>query len=386
MTKRLSRRGRAPGRSVLCVAAVACAAGVIAIAAAYAPPIDAMGAGRRSTAAEHRAARDELVSAAGRFVASLGPELRAKAVMGFDDPSRLAWHYVPGDRAGVRLDELDDRQRMAAHAMLRALLSSEGVLRANAIIELESVLGELENNPAFRDAGRYTVAVFGDVGGAEGGERAADGAQGRWGWRFEGHHLSLNVSGDDQRVSAASPMFWGANPAEVRQGERAGVRVLAAEEELGRAVMASLDAAQLRAVMIAAEAPPDVILGPGRGFGEAPAAGVRWADLTGAQRDRLWALIAHVARNLRGELATEALVGIIEAGLDGVRFGWAGTLERGAGHYYRVRGPTFVIEYDNTQNGANHVHVVWHDLTKDVAFDALRRHYAESHMTAADGR
>src|SRR5262249_44427464 len=176
---------------------------------------------------------------------------------------------------------------------------------------------------------------------------------------------------------SGTPAFFGANPARVPSGPHAGLRVLGAEEDLARKLLASLDAAQRRMAVIATSAPSDIILGPGRKSVPDPA-GVAAADLAPQQRQVLMDLIGEYLGNLRDDVARAQREKIERAGAGAIRFAWAGGTAKGEGHYYRVQGPTFVIEYDNTQDNANHVHSVYRDLDNDFGGDLLRRHYAES--------
>jgi len=343
--------------SLLAVAALAVAAVSIQSEAQTTPGAD--GSGDVET---------RMALAAEGLLESLDAAMREQAMRPLDDPNRRDWHYIPRRRAGVSLGEMTDAQRRSAHDLLRAALSQRGYLKTNAIIELEEVLYELQSRPGdpaeHRDPGRYFITIFGDPA-----------SPAPWGWRFEGHHLSLNFTSVTGEV-AVTPSFLGANPAEVQHGPNAGLRALADEIDLARALLASFTDEQRERAIIAAEAPRDIILSPGReanGIGDP--VGVRFAEMTGQQRATLMRLISVYTENLEAELAREQMAQIREAGLDAIHFAWAGATEPGRGHYYRIHGPTFVIEYDNTQNGANHVHTVWRDLTNDFGEDLLRRHY-----------
>lgn len=313
----------------------------------------------------------ELAVAAARFLDALGGELRARAAFAFDAPERTDWHYVPKERAGVALHQMDRAQRRAAHALLRAALSSQGYLKTTAIFELETVLRALEG-AEYRDPERYWFAVFGAPGNAE-----------PWAFRVEGHHVSLHFTSGAGLVAAA-PAFLGANPAEVPSGPSAGLRVLGAEEDLGRALLQSLTDEQRHAAVLDGAAPLDIVFGPDRAAGFDERAGVAWGALDAGQRARLWRLIEEYALNLRADLAAHELDRIRAAGVERLRFLWIGAAGPGEGHYYRVSGPTFVVEYDNVQGGANHVHTVWRDPNGDFGADLLRRH-REQHPHHADG-
>jgi hypothetical protein len=304
-------------------------------------------------------------AAARAFLAALRPESRQRACFGFDDPLRLDWHFVPRERQGLPLGAMSDDERRAAHALLRAFLAPRGYGRVLGVIELEGVLRELEKNPG-RDPGRYFFSVFGDVGGGE-----------EWSLRVEGHHLALNFTGEGVDGLAPTPFFLGANPAEVRSGPRAGFKLLAPHEEQARALVKSLTPDQLAKARIAETAPADVLFGPGKPVAPDPDQGLSLGQLTGEQLGLARALVAElvdvVAPAGGAPLPPIAAVGTADA-LALTRFAWAGGLEPGQGHYWRLSGPRFVFEYDDTQDGANHVHFLWRDPQDDFAAAWLARH------------
>ena len=315
-----------------------------------------------------------MAEAARRFVDALDDEQRARACFPFSSDDRYFWHYTPIDRNGLKLQEMTDAQRDLSFALLASGLSARGATQARQIIDLEPILKETERIEGLptrwdRDSGRYTVSIFGEPGGRE-----------PWAWRVGGHHIGIIFTVVDGDWVAPTPLFLGANPAIVRHGEHAGLRVLPDEEELARAVLGSLDAAQ-KGVAIVNPVAPDDILTTNRQVADpaVPPTGIAHADLGGEQRGHLAALIHHYVTRVDGEIATGAWDAIERAGLDGVAFAWAGPEERGKGHYYAVKGPSFLIEYDNTQNGANHIHSVWRDFTNDFGEDLLAAHYAETH-------
>jgi len=312
---------------------------------------------------------EEMTTAASDWLAALTPAQRQQAVFPVQHEERENWHFVPRARRGVPLKDMTEPQRNLARALVSAGLSQRGLLTTDAIIALEDVLLVMEGNTR-RDRGLYYFTVFGEPGDPR-----------AWGWRLEGHHLSVNfliVAG--QHVSA-TPMFFGSNPAEVRiDHAQKGKRALAAEEDLGRALMLALDPAQQAVALIAARAPADIITGNDRVARLSAPAGLAYARMTPAQQDRLRALVEVYAQRLRPELAAPELRKIADRGWEAVHFAWAGGLARGEAHYYRIHGPHFVIEYDNTQNQANHIHTTWRDFTGDFGRDLLREHYANDHQ------
>jgi uncharacterized protein DUF3500 len=307
-----------------------------------------------------------MASAARAFLATLRPDLRAQALLPFGDADRANWRYVPGRRRGVNLKQMNSSERAAAHSLLKAGSSARGYEKAAGVIELEGILRDLESFGWFRDPELYWFTIFGEP---------SDSAP--WGWRFEGHHASLNFLSMRGEVAVSTPAFLGANPARVPKGPRAGWRLLPAEEDLARRLLASLTPGERARALLSERAPADILMGPGRRWPPEPA-GLPASELTAVQRETLMALVAEYARNARPEIAEARWKRIETAGVGKIRFAWAGSDAVGSGHYYRVQGPTFVIEYDNTQDRANHVHSVWRDLPADGGADLLRRHYEES--------
>ena len=311
------------------------------------------------------AAASEMAKAGLAFYNSLEPEKQKKAGFGLDDAERLNWHFVPKARKGLPLKEMSEKQRELALAFLRTGLSEKGFATATGIMQLDTILKEIEKGSGpTRDAELYYFTLFGTPG-----------AEATWGWRVEGHHLSINILIADGKAVAASPTFWGTNPHEIRTGPRTGERLLAAEEDLGRTLVKSLNETQRKKAIFDATAPKDIITAAEKRVKPLSPDGIPFTELTSEQQQTLTQLVNHYAHRLRAELAEQDLRKIQGAGWDKVHFAWAGGIEKNQGHYYRVQGPTFLIEYDNTQNNANHVHTVVRDLTNDFGEDALKAHY-----------
>ncbi|MGH7415637.1 MAG: DUF3500 domain-containing protein, partial [Candidatus Rokuibacteriota bacterium] len=310
------------------------------------------------------AARAAMAGAALAFLGALSADARKRAVFAFGDKERLDWHYVPRRRDGVPFKAMPAPARAAAHELMKASLSAAGYGKAVNVIQLEEVLRQIETFGLSRDPENYAFTIFGNPG-----------ASAPWGWRVEGHHLSLNFTLLPGRPVAVTPAFMGANPAEVPAGARKGLRALAAEQDLGRALARSLNEAQRARTVIAARSLGDIVTGPGRADSLATPAGLALAEMTGDQRSLAARLIEEYARNMRSELAEQEISRMREAGLERIHFAWAGPLDPGRAHYYRLHGPTLLIEYDNTQNNANHIHSVWHDPRRDFGLDLLRAHY-----------
>ncbi len=321
--------------------------------------------------AEHApaASEDGVSGAAAAFLALLDDDARAKATYDLGHEERFNWAFTPVSRNGLPLKEMTLEQRSAAHSLLQTTLSSQGYHKANAIIELERILGVLEGRPGRRDPEGYFVTIFGSPG---------EGAP--WAWRFEGHHLSLNFSLPSDELTVTGPAFMGANPALVPSGPKAGWRPLGREEDLARALVMSLTAEQRGMAVIAAEAPRDIITGNDREARLDGSEGIPASALSAEQREMLFGVIAEYAGNMEAAAAHGWMARIRdEISPDELHFAWAGPTEPGAGHYYRVHAPPFLIEYDNTQGNANHVHSVWRDMENDFGGDALARHYEEGH-------
>jgi hypothetical protein len=309
--------------------------------------------------------------AAANFVAALDQEQTAKAVFEIKDAERFNWHFIPRERKGLPFKEMTPAQRALAHALLSSALSQRGLIKANTIMSLEQILFDMEQNRGpKRDPERYFFSIFGKPG-----------ASSSWGWRVEGHHLSLNFTIVDGTEVSVTPSFMGDNPGEVRSGPRKGLRVLAAEEDYARSLVSSLSDDLKKIAIYTNTAPSDIITGAERHARVLTPKGVTLAQLNQAQSDLFWNVIKEYVYRYRSEIADVELSKIAKAAHSDLYFAWAGELERGKPHYYRVQGPTFLMEYDNTQNNANHVHAVWRDLEHDFGDDLLRRHYDETPHT-----
>jgi hypothetical protein len=309
-----------------------------------------------------------MLAAVRAFLATLEPAQKAKAVLPFNSEERFHWFYTPVTRKGISLKELNAMQREAGLALLRVSLSEQGYGKTQAIRKLEELLRELEQQrgPA-RDPDLYFFTFF--------GEPSADGA---WGWRYEGHHCSQNWTTLSGKLIASSPQFFGANPAEVRDGPLKGTRVLSAEEDLGRALAKSLSKAQRTNGIISSSAPTDILTSNQRKAAIQEDKGVAYSELSKEQQGTLLALMEVYLGAQPQAQSRERLDKIRRAGFDQIKFAWMGGLEPGEGHYYRVQGTTFLIEYDNTQNNANHIHCVWRDFNGDWGEDLLAEHYQNS--------
>jgi hypothetical protein len=298
----------------------------------------------------------------------LTPDQHKAAVFAFTDKERENWHYIPRTRQGLPFKTMTEPQRKLARTLLESGLSSHGIAQADMVIALERVLFEMEH-AAHRDDSLYFFSIFGEPG-----------TTGTWGWRVEGHHLSLNFTIVDGQRIVATPNFVGANPGEVRiAGPQAGKRALAAEEDLGRALVLSFNEAQRATAIVSDKAPGDILTRNDNVAKPQEPAGLGYDAMTPAQQGQLQVLLAVYANRLRPELAEAEQKKIADAGWNRLSFAWAGSVKPGEGHYYRIQGPDFIIEYDNTQNNANHVHTAWRVFTGDFGRDLLQEHYRDSH-------
>jgi hypothetical protein len=310
----------------------------------------------------------EMAGAATNLWASLTLDQKYKIGFDFKDPLRYDWHFIPRPRKGLPLKELSGEQKALAHALLASGLSQSGYIKAETIISLEQILASIEQGKGpVRDPELYYFNIFGNPGSADSKEP--------WGWRVEGHHLALNFTIVGDKGVVGGPTFMGTNPAEVRVGPRQGLRVLGEEEELARKLVKSLDEGQRKKGIVQEEAPKDILSLAARKAKPLEPAGILMPDLNSEQKELLNSIVVLYAERLRPELAGNDLGKILKAGVDRIGFAWAGGLERGMPHYYRIQGPTFLIEYDNTQNNANHVHSVWRDFENDFGDDLLKKHY-----------
>ena len=305
----------------------------------------------------------EMTDAAKLLLRSLDKEQSKAIQFEFDNELRKDWQFIPMEREGLGMKAMKPHQRGLALSLVQTGLSHHGFSTAMQVMALEQVLFEMENGNKKRDPAKYHLFLF--------GKPEADSV---WGWRVEGHHLSISFTVVDGKVSVV-PAFFGANPAEVRQGDFKGLRVLAKEEDLGRKLIKLLSVEQKKKAIIAEDAPDDVINGPGRKAETLKPAGIPSSEMNEAQQKILRELIDVYLGKVRGELADTDRKRIEEAGFEKIHFAWAGKISPGERHYYRIQGPTFILEYDNTQNGANHVHVVYRDFQNDFGADWLKLHY-----------
>ena len=342
----------------------------LAAAMAVALAVGSMVAAERSSSS--------MASAATKFLASLTPEQRQQGTFAFNSDERLHWHFIPVEtfpRNGLTIKAMNESQRKLAHDLLKAGLSQRGYLTASQIMDLESTLGVIEaaqraaattpgrGNPMVRDPEKYFVSVFGTPSTKD-----------TWGWRVEGHHVSLQFTVVNGTLVGGAPTFFGSNPAEVREGPRKGLRILGAEEDAARALVTALDANQRTKAIINTTAPNDMVTMNKVDITPLSPVGITADALNANQRELLLKLIDVYTGYMAADIAADRTTKLKKAGVEKIGFAWAGPVERGQKHYYRVQGPTFLIEYDNTQNDGNHIHSVWRDFDGDFGRDLLREH------------
>ena len=320
-----------------------------------------------------------MASAATSFLTSLSPEQRQKATFAFESDERQHWHFIPSEgfpRKGLTLKEMSEPQRERVRGLLKAGLSQRGYMTASQIMDLEALLGQLEQaarssgrgaESMVRDPEKYYVSVFGTPS-----------SKATWGWRVEGHHVSLQFTLVNGTLVANSPFFFGSNPAEVLEGPQKGLRILAQREDTARALVMALDQTQRGQAIIQNVAPNDIVTGNKLTADPLAPVGVTAAALTPAQRDMLMQVVTAYTSAMADDIAAERMAQLKKAGLEKIAFAWAGEVERGKKHYYRVQGPTFLIEFNNTQNNGNHIHSVWRDFNGDFGRDLLREHLRTS--------
>jgi hypothetical protein len=312
--------------------------------------------------------------AAARFLHSLTSLQQKKAQYIFTDGERFNWHFIPkNDRKGIPLAELNEQQKKAAFDLLSACLSDQGVRKVKDIIQLESVLKQLEGRQEddhYRDGAKYYFTLFGNP--------APDSI---WGWRLEGHHVSFTFSAEKNRLVSGTPGFMGANPAIVPDGPLKGKETLKEETDDGFALLHALNPDQLNKAVINTKAPGDIITFASRKAMIDHPQGVYYSELNKDQQNLFWQIVELYVHRYTKLFAEDMIKEIRTAGTDKLQFAWAGAQQKGSkeGYYYRIQGPAIIIEYDNTQNNANHVHSVLRDLLHDFGGDELEAHYRRYH-------
>ena len=304
-----------------------------------------------------------------KFLNSLNNAQREKALYEFEDASKTKWHYLPGatwSRAGIQIHELNETQKELLFSLLQDFLSEAGFSKTKRIIELEEVLVQMGGSSFVRDPEKYFAAFYGNP------ERDS-----LWAWSFEGHHISLNFTVLNDHISMA-PRFFGANPATIPHGKRKGERTLNKEEDYGLELINSMSASQKQKAIFRESAFSDITTTNAPEVNPPEPAGIELKDLNLAQQNILVNLIDEYLSAMPPEPAAKRMENLKNEEFDKIRFGWAGATKLGEPHYYRIQGKTFLVEFDNTQNNANHIHTVWRDFDGDFGRDLIREHYRTS--------
>ncbi len=305
-----------------------------------------------------------ILQAAQKFRGALSKEQLAKTSFGFDDAERLNWHFIPRERKGLPLRELEGDALKAAHDLISSGLSKAGYDQALSIMSLEEVLyllepGDRAERRERRNPGKYYISIFGTPS-----------ETGKWGWRVEGHHLSLNYTLDKGDVISSTPEFFGTNPANIEAGPERTIRPLGTEEDIARQILKLCTPEQMKIVLIDKTAPGDLRVGanaqaPSPQPETTPPVGIPAAKMSPDQKKLLAELLGEYLKNMPSDISGRRRTALMQAGVDKIHFAWWGESERNEPHYYRVQGPTFLVEYNNTQNKANHVHLYWRDFAGD---------------------
>jgi hypothetical protein len=304
-----------------------------------------------------------MAESASRLLIALDDSQKAQATFGFDDPERLNWHFIPRPRKGLPLKAMTPAQRALAFGLLQTGLGASGYLKATTIMSLEAILKDMEQGKGpVRDPELYYVTIFGTPGNT-----------GKWGWRVEGHHLSLNFTLENGEIISASPTFFGSNPAEVRQGSRKGLRTLADLEDRAIRFVQALDESQKKVAVTSDKAPGEIRDPNTPQPPTAEAEGIAYKELNDDQKAILRALVESYTSDMSHEIAVAWLEEIRKAGPEAIKFAWTGALDRNGPHAYKIQGPTFLVEFNNTQTNGNHIHAVWRNMLGDFAVPLVKK-------------
>jgi hypothetical protein len=313
----------------------------------------------------------DIANQANAFLNSLSPELRKRTLFELDDKERFNFNFVPVTRQGPTFHDFSEKQKSLATELLRASLGKDGYEKATAIMELENVLIVLENQAKdnhYRDPLNYHFCIFGTPSSTE-----------PWGWRFEGHHVAFNFVSSEAKIVSSTPSFFGSNPGIVLSGPDKGKQVLKIETDLGFQLVNSLNASQRKLAIFSDTAPAEIFTMNKRTAIPLRPLGIQFASLDENQKKIFLQLLNVFVRTYAFDFSERLMKKITDAGIDKLSFAWAGSLVPGVAQYYRIQGPMLLIEYDNTQNNANHVHTTIRDLTNDFGEDILREHYKKEH-------
>lgn len=312
----------------------------------------------------------DATNVADEFINSLSLSQKQKAVVEFNDPDRTRWHYFPSamyEREGISLKELNSIQKELVHKLLQSYLSKEGYTKTTDVIEVEEILENLTGSTTTRDPELYYIAFYGKPSGEK-----------PWGWSLEGHHLSLNFTIDGDNITYV-PIFYGANPAVVNSGPHKGRRFLRDEEDIALKLINSFSGNQQLKAIFSTSALRDIVSGNESQIDPIKTEGIPMTEMDDEQQMILFDLIREYISSMPKELAEVRMQNIRSEEKQNIYFAWAGATKLKEPHYYRVQGKTFLIELDNTQNNANHIHSVWRDFDGDFGRNLIKEHYEGSH-------
>jgi len=366
----IQRSGRSPSTGLMSALAVMILSLGIAAAPSAQHNANSNDSNAKDNAIDAPEVARELAESATQFLTALGPGMAARYHI--KDEERRNFHFFPIARRGVPLKDLNEAQCQLGYSLISTALSRTGYQKTLTIMSLGQILRETEEKPYFlRDSDQYYFTIFGDPT-----------PKSTWGFRVEGFHLSFNFTIIQGRWISVTPSFFGAKPAIVEKGPRKGLQVLRHETELGRALAKSFDDEQqkigLGEVPNFKDTVGGLLTGNLRKIERGKPRGVPASEMTSAQREILMQLVGQYVHRCRRELASQDLARIERAGVEKIHFIWGGSVNPGEPHYYMIQGPTFLIEYENTQHDANHVHCVYRDFDNDFG-DALLNHYRNHH-------
>ena len=326
-----------------------------------------------SSSSKNKSTIKKMQDAASSFYDNLDAKARNKALFHYLDGERIFWYYPPLNRHGLPLKDMTKKLKSLVFTLLETGLSSDAFNQTLQIINHELILKELEireNIKTFvRDPERYYFTIFGNP-------KSKD----PWGWRFEGHHVSIHFSIWSDKIISVTPLFLGVNPAEVKDGDSKGLRILKKREDLAFELVNSMSKDQHHIATIYENTPKDIITYNSSRVTVPVVEGISWDELKIGQQKLLKLLIAEYVNQVNPNLVKSKLEYLESNTLKSVKFGWAGGINLGEAYYYRIHGGNLFIELDNYQSGANHVHSVWRDVENDFAQDVLREHLLTYHL------
>jgi hypothetical protein len=327
---------------------------------------------------------ENISKATAMFISSLSQEEIEIVCFNFEDSLRTEWTNLPiglQKRNGIRYGHLSEKSKIAFHHVLTTLFSSQGYLKTTSIMVLDDVLNEVYKEVYERkmisdqiyqeiralnwDYGNYFIAIWGTPNMTD-----------PWGLKFEGHHISINLSAVGDQVSL-TPLFLGTDPAEVTITKYAGLRVLSKEEDYGLLLINSLREEQKQIATLSQDVPGDIITNPSNSQRITAYKGIKGSELDKEQKDKLMMLIKEYINNLEHTNSSKFLSKINESGIDEIYFAWIGSYKAREPNYYIINGPDFIIEYDNAgfNNNGNHIHSIWREKDNDFGEDILKTHY-----------